>query len=67
MTSPYNSEAERALHHSQAIRLAKELGEPESLVISAYEREVARLITDARIRDFVSVIAAKQVKDSFRR
>jgi uncharacterized protein (DUF2126 family) len=67
MTVHYKSEAERDLHRSQAAMLAKELGAPESIVASAYELEVERLMTDARIRDFIAVIAAKQVKDSFRR
>jgi Protein of unknown function (DUF3562) len=67
MTLHYKSEAERDLHRSQAAMLVRELGEPESLVITAYEQEVARLMTDARIREFIAVIAAKQVKDSFRR
>jgi uncharacterized protein (DUF2126 family) len=66
MTSHYQSEAERELHRSQAAMLARELGEPESIVANAYEQEVKRLMSDARIRDFIAVIAAKQVKDSFR-
>ncbi len=67
MTTPYTSDTERDLHRSHALSLAKELGQPESTVLNAYEAAVERLMAGARIRDYIAVIAAKQVKDSFRR
>ncbi len=48
------------------MRLAKELGAPEPDVLVAYEAEVERLMAGARIKDFISILAEKQVKDSFR-
>jgi hypothetical protein len=66
MTSHYTTDAERALRRSHAIRLAKELGAPELAVVDAYEAEIERLMADARIKEFISILAEKQVKDSFR-
>lgn len=67
ITAHYATDAERDLYRARGMRLAKELGAPESDVLTAYEAEVERLMTGARIKDFISILAEKQVKDRFRR
>ncbi len=67
MTAHHTTDAERDLYRANGIRLAKELGAPESDVLMAYETEVERLMAGARIKDFISILAEKQVKDSFRK
>ena len=67
MTAHHATDAERDLYSAQGIRLAKELGAPESDILTAYETAVERLMAGARIKDFISILAEKQVKDSFRK
>ncbi|MFN0302092.1 MAG: DUF3562 domain-containing protein [Burkholderiales bacterium] len=66
MTAHYATDAERNLYRARGMLLAKELGAPEHDVLMAYEAEVERLMAGARIKDFISILAEKQVKDSFR-
>ena len=42
--------------------LAQDLGVPAEVVGDVYERELARLEPEARIKSFLSVIAAHQVR-----
>ncbi len=67
MTSHTTTDAERDLYRLQGVRLAKELGAPELDVVSAYEAAIEELVAGARIKEFIAILAEKQVKDSFRR
>ena len=56
--------ASRQEHHLVE-RLAKETGTPEHEARSTYERE--QVDRDARVKTFVSVIAARHARDTLRR
>lgn len=66
MTVDYASNEERDFYVSQGRKLAHELGASETAVVDAFEAEVQRMLHEARIKDFISVIAAKLVREQFR-
>lgn len=66
MTVDYASVEEREFYVSQGRNLAHELGASETAVVDAFEAEVQRMLREARIKDFISVIAARRVREHFR-
>jgi len=56
---------EREHHLRVARQLAREIAAPEARVIEAYERELARLTGIARVKQFLAIIVAKNVKIEF--
>lgn len=58
---------ERDRHLRVARQLAREIEAPEARVIEAYERELARLTGMASVKQFLAIIAAKNVKIEFER
>ncbi len=58
----YKDDLERERHLRTARMLAREIDVPEARVIDAYERELERLDSVARVKQFLSVLAAKHVK-----
>jgi len=66
MSKVYASDSEAALHEAAIDALAIEFGRPVSEVRSQYERELQRLETGARIRDFLSVCATRHTREVLR-
>ena len=67
MTLELGSEQERNLHLTATRQLAREMHVPEERVVEAYALALQRLQGAARIKMFLPVLAAKQVKALFRR
>jgi hypothetical protein len=59
--------AEEERQHSRAIHdLAQKLSHDENRVRLLYEEELSRLQRDAKVKNFLTIFAARQVLDSFR-
>jgi hypothetical protein len=60
------NEEERERHLRTARSLAREIAVPEARVIEAFERELERLDTRARVKQYLTVLALKRVKTELR-
>lgn len=54
---------DRERHLDAIRRLADSLGKPLEVVQSLYERELERLSPDARVKDYLTVLVTRRVKD----
>jgi hypothetical protein len=61
------NEEDRERHLRTARNLAREIAVPEARVIEAFERELERLDTGARVKQFLIVLALKHVKTELAR
>jgi hypothetical protein len=59
----YENEAEMQKHLSAIHLLSKASGISEDYIRSLYERELALLKTNARIKDFLSVLVSRRIKE----
>ena len=66
MSPLYDDVNEEAAHRSGIESIAEELHHPEATVRMAYEAELARLKTIARVKDFLIVFASRRTKDALR-
>jgi hypothetical protein len=62
----YANAAEAAMHEAAMDALAAELHRPVAEIRPHYEREVTVLLEGARVRDFLSVCAARRTRESLR-
>jgi len=62
----YANANEAALHEAAIDTLANELHRPAAEIKPYYEREVVALLEGARVREFVSVCAARRTRDTLR-
>lgn len=67
MRSIYVSESEAALHEAAIDSLAAEMRRPVAEIRKYYEHEVERLQAGARVREFLSVCAARHTREALRR
>jgi len=58
----YQSEGEAQMHEAAMEALAGQVRLPLPEVRAVYEEELRRLLRDARIRDFVSVVATRRAR-----
>lgn len=63
----YENESERRQHLSAIQMLAATLGIAEDSVRQLYETELQSLIGRARVRDYLSVVIMKRLKERIRR
>ena len=61
------SEQERQQHRAAAKHLAREMHVAEDRVLEAYALELEQLQRAARVKQFLSVLAVKHVKERFSR
>jgi hypothetical protein len=61
-----DDQKERARHQAAIHYLARELGFPEPEVGRVYERELVRLNSQARVKDFLTVLVGRRVKEDLR-
>lgn len=59
----YDSELEEKRHMTAIRTLARDLGIPEDEIIRLYEVELYHLKEVARVKDFLSVLVIKRVKE----
>ena len=59
----YDNDVEKGMHMYAIHKLSIEYGVPEDRVISLYEEVLGEMKENARIRDFLSVLATKKIKD----
>ena len=59
----YGTDAERRLHASAIHMLSLNTGLPEDSVQQIYERELKNLSEHARIRDFLSVLVMRHIRE----
>lgn len=65
MTVHYLSPDEEA-HHVMAMQiLAEETGLTFDIVKQTYEQQLDRLLADAKLRDYLPVLAARRTRESF--
>ncbi len=63
----YDNDAEERQHSKAIQMLAKELGMPEKKIRELYEEFLCSIKGGARIKDYLIVLASRNVKDVIRR
>jgi hypothetical protein len=63
----YDNDAEERQHSKAIQMLAKELGAPESEIRRLYEEILCSIKGGARIKDYLTVLVSRNVKDVIRR
>lgn len=63
VTSLYESEAEERQHLSAIDVLARDLGVAEDFIRPLYENELRELKEHARIRNFLSLLVSRRIKE----
>jgi hypothetical protein len=66
MTPLYDSEDERRQHWRAIESVARDVQRPIEEIQPIYETELAALRRDARVKDFLSVLACRYVRLAFR-
>jgi hypothetical protein len=66
MVDFYDSEKEKSRHHSAVQRLAEDLGLPIIEIGTLYEGILKELRKSARIKDYLMILATREVKDRLR-
>jgi len=66
MATIYASDNEAALHEAAIDTLASEMRRPAAEIKPFYEKEILRLQVGARVRDFLSVCAARHTREALR-
>jgi hypothetical protein len=66
MIECYDNEKERAQHRLAMQRLARDLGLPVEKIGGLYEEVLGELKRTARVKDFLSILASRQVRDLLR-
>jgi hypothetical protein len=66
METLYASDSEAALHEAAIDALATEMHRPAAEIKPYYEKELARLMAGARVRDFLSVCATRHLRQNLR-
>ncbi|HYA75398.1 MAG TPA: DUF3562 domain-containing protein [Burkholderiaceae bacterium] len=67
MRTIYANDAEAAAHEAAIDALASEMRRPAAEIKVHYEQELLRLQEGARVRDFLSVCAARHLRQKLRR
>lgn len=67
MIDLYDNETEKARHDSAIQILAREMGLPMMEIGALYERALRELRKSARIKDYLMILATRQVKDLLQR
>jgi hypothetical protein len=62
----YEDDIERKLHDRAVKRLAEDLSASEEEIRALYETELGRVKSHARIKDFLTVIVTREVKNLLR-
>jgi len=66
MATIYASDNEAAFHEAAIDALASEMRRPAAEIKPFYEKEILRLQVGARVRDFLSVCAARHTREALR-
>jgi Protein of unknown function (DUF3562) len=67
MQALYKDQNDEALHQRAIERLARKVNRPIARVKTVYEREYARLKIDAKVTDFLGVLASRRARDALLR
>lgn len=63
MQTLYKDREEEALHQSVVNALAQEIRQPVASVKIVYEVEFARLKSDAKVRDYLALLASRRARE----
>ena len=63
MQTPYEDREEEALHQSVVNALAEEIHQPVANVKTVYEGEFARLKSNAKVRDYLALLASRRARE----
>jgi alanine dehydrogenase len=63
MPTLYEDHDEEALHQSVVRALAEEIQQPVANVKSVYEREFARLKSNATVKDYLALLASRRARE----
>jgi hypothetical protein len=61
--TPYEDHDEEALHQSVVNALAEEIQQPVANVRTVYEREFARLKSNATVKDYLALLASRRARE----
>jgi len=61
--TPYEDRDEEALHQSVVNALAEEIQQPVANVRTVYEREFARLKSNATVKDYLALLASRRARE----
>ncbi len=64
---PYDNDAEERQHAKAIQMLARDLGVPEKKIRELYEEFLCSIKGGARIKDYLTVLASRNVKEVIRR
>jgi len=64
MSIQYDTDEERKLHLSAILSLADQYHLDETLIRDIYENQLEKLMDSARVKTYLSVLAARYVKSS---
>jgi len=63
MQTPYEDHDEEALHQSVVNALAQEIRQPVAKVKTVYEVEFARLKSNAKVKDYLALLASRRTRE----
>src|SRR5712691_6860636 len=63
MPTLYEDHDEEALHQSMVKALAEEIHQPVANVRTVYEREFARLKSNATVKDYLALLASRRARE----
>ncbi|HZE10536.1 MAG TPA: DUF3562 domain-containing protein [Burkholderiales bacterium] len=63
MPTLYEDHDEEALHQSMVKALAEEIRQPVANVRTVYEREFARLKSNATVKDYLALLASRRARE----
>jgi hypothetical protein len=67
MTSLYDDVEQEGLHVKAMQLLAVETGKEFALVRVVYEKELTRLLAEAKVRDFLSLLVSRHARDTLKK
>lgn len=67
MVDLYGDEKEKSHHQSAVRNLARDLGMPIQEIGALYERALEEIKKTARVKDYLSIFASRQVKEFLHR
>ena len=62
MQTPEKNHGEEALHHAVVRALAQEIHQPVERVTTVYEGELARLRSNAKVKDYLVLLASRRAR-----
>jgi hypothetical protein len=62
----YEDEAEKTLHARAIKTLARDLKSPEAQISQIYELELEKLKVDARVKEFLTVLVSRRIREILR-